>query len=155
MGEVTYTISQAAKLLEVESHVLRFWEEELLLDIGRNAKGYRVYTKENIETMKKIKELKKTHALKDIRSILVGKEECDSQFFEIMEKVIGKTLEERKSPEGRFKAIDQAIRSRQQAGKMVAATLDKRKKEPKKGKKISQNLSKTRKDKETFTTDLT
>lgn len=154
MGEVTYTISQAAKLLEVESHVLRFWEEELLLDIGRNAKGYRVYTKENIDTMQKIKELKKNHALKDIRSMLCEKDERELEFYAIMEKVIGKTLEERNSPEGRFKAIDQAIRSRQQAGKMVAATLDKGKKTPKKGKKVSQKLSKKRKGRETFTTDL-
>ena len=33
MGEVTYTISQAAKIVGVETYVLRFWEEELLLDI--------------------------------------------------------------------------------------------------------------------------
>ena len=69
MSEVTYTISQAAKVLKVEAHVLRFWEEELELKIGRNAKGYRVYTEENIETMQKIKELKKDHALKDIRDM--------------------------------------------------------------------------------------
>lgn len=154
MGEVTYTISQAAKLLGVESHVLRFWEEELFLDIGRNVKGYRVYTKENIETMQKIKELKKNHALKDIRSMLGEKDEEKPRFFAIMEKVIGKTLEERESPEGRFKAIDKAIRNHQLAGKMVAATLDKGKKGPKKGKKISRKFSKKRKGKESFTTDL-
>lgn len=154
MGEVTYTISQAAKLLEVESHVLRFWEEELLLDIGRNAKGYRVYTKENIETMQRIKELKKTHALKDIRGMLGEKDERNPEFFAIMEKVIGKTLEERKSPEGRYKAIDKAIRNHQLAGKMVAATLDKGKNGPKKGKKVSHKVSKKRKGKESFTTGL-
>ena len=154
MGEVTYTISQAAKLLEVESHVLRFWEEELLLDIGRNAKGYRVYTKENIDTMHRIKELKKTHALKDIRDMLGEKGEPDTEFFTIMEKVIGKTLEERKSPEGRYKAIDKAIRSRQMAGKMVAVTLEKEKKRTKKEKKTSRNYSEKRKKKDTFTTDI-
>ena len=132
MSEVTYTISQAAKILKVESHVLRFWEEELELKIGRNAKGYRVYTKENIETMQKIKELKKNHALKDIRDMLGEKEEQKQQteddhkkqFFAIMEKVIQKTLEERNGPESRYKAVDQAIRERQQARKLVAAARE-------------------------------
>ena len=29
MDQVRYMISDAAKLVEVESHVLRYWEEEL------------------------------------------------------------------------------------------------------------------------------
>ena len=29
MGEVRYMISDAAKLVDVEAHVLRYWEEEL------------------------------------------------------------------------------------------------------------------------------
>ena len=132
MSEVTYTISQAAKVLKVEAHVLRFWEEELELKIGRNAKGYRVYTEENIETMQKIKELKKDHALKDIRDMLGEKKEekqqpeddRKQQFFSIMERVIQKTLEERQSPEMRCKEVDQAIRERQMARKMVAAAGD-------------------------------
>ena len=132
MSEVTYTISQAAKVLKVEAHVLRFWEEELELKLGRNAKGYRVYTEENIETMQKIKELKKDHALKDIRDMLGEKKEekqqpeddRKQQFFSIMERVIQKTLEERQSPEMRCKEVDQAIRERQMARKMVAAAGD-------------------------------
>lgn len=127
MGEVTYTISQAAKMLGVESHVLRFWEEELELDIGRNAKGYRVYTKENIETMQKIKELKKTHALKDIRDILGGKDQRNQQFFEIMERIIQKTIEERNNPERHCRNIDKAIRNHQQVRKLVAATQENQK----------------------------
>ena len=35
MGEVRYMISEAAKKLQVESHVLRYWEDELGLEIGR------------------------------------------------------------------------------------------------------------------------
>ena len=34
-----YTISEAAKKLHVGSHVLRFWEEELHLNIPRNEWG--------------------------------------------------------------------------------------------------------------------
>lgn len=131
MNEVTYTISQAAKIVQVESHVLRFWEEELLLNIGRNAKGYRVYTQENITTLQKIKELKKTHALKDIRELLGEKGKKKQHFFNVMEKVIAKTLEEKKNPENRYKSVDKSIRRHQHARKLVAATAD----EGKKGKK--------------------
>ena len=35
MGEVRFMISEAAKKVHVESHVLRYWEEELGLSIGR------------------------------------------------------------------------------------------------------------------------
>ena len=34
MSEVRYMISDAAKLVDVEAHVLRYWEEELELPIG-------------------------------------------------------------------------------------------------------------------------
>ena len=33
MGEVRYMISDAARLVDVEAHVLRYWEEELELPI--------------------------------------------------------------------------------------------------------------------------
>ena len=36
MKENKYTISEAARLLSVENHVLRYWEEELELNIPRN-----------------------------------------------------------------------------------------------------------------------
>lgn len=121
MEEVTYTISQAAKIVGVETYVLRFWEEELLLDIGRNTKGYRAYTKENIELLRKIKELKKDYQLKDIRHMLLDKDKKKEQFLEIMDRLVRQMLEEQKSPENRYRNIDRAIRSRQQARKMVAA----------------------------------
>lgn len=121
MEETTYTISQAAKIVGVETYVLRFWEDELLLDIGRNTKGYRAYTNENIALLKKVKELKKQHQLKDIRHMLLDKDQKKEQFLELMDRIVTKTLEERESPENRFKKIDQAIRSRQQVRKEVAA----------------------------------
>ena len=121
MEEVTYTISQAAKIVGVESYVLRFWEEELLLEIGRNEKGYRAYTNENIVMLQKIKELRKSHQLKDIRNMLLDKDHKQEQFFEIMERLVAKTLEERKSPEHRYKKLDMVIRSKQMARKQVAA----------------------------------
>ena len=39
MGEVRFMISEAAKKVQVESHVLRYWEEELHIPIGRTEMG--------------------------------------------------------------------------------------------------------------------
>lgn len=36
MEEKRYIISDASKMLNVESHVLRYWEEELAINIPRN-----------------------------------------------------------------------------------------------------------------------
>lgn len=58
MKEKRYIISDASKLIEVESHVLRYWEEELEIDIPRNEMGHRYYTDYYIELFKRVKELK-------------------------------------------------------------------------------------------------
>ena len=58
MSETRYMISDASKLVDVEAHVLRYWEEELDLPIGRNEMGHRYYTEENIRLFRHIKELK-------------------------------------------------------------------------------------------------
>ena len=49
MEEMRYTISDAAKMVKVESHVLRYWEDELSLDIPRNEMGHRYYTQREID----------------------------------------------------------------------------------------------------------
>ena len=80
MEEERYLISDAAKIVEVEAHVLRYWEEELELPIGRTELGHRYYTRENIETFQKVKELKeKGLQLKAIRTILKGLEKYQMQ----------------------------------------------------------------------------
>ena len=56
MEKVRYMISDAANLVNVETHVLRYWEDELALTIPRNEMGHRYYTKENIKEFQKIKE---------------------------------------------------------------------------------------------------
>lgn len=64
-------ISDAAKEVCVESHVLRYWEEELHLPIKRNELGHRYYTTEDVERFRQIKSLKeKGLQLKAIRMIL-------------------------------------------------------------------------------------
>lgn len=53
-----YLIKEAAKLVDVEPHVLRYWEEELDMRIKRNDMGHRFYDEQDIRILKKIKELK-------------------------------------------------------------------------------------------------
>ncbi len=71
MEKVRYMISDAANLVNVESHVLRYWEEELELDIPRNEMGHRYYTEENIQEFQRVKDLKEQgYQLKAIRMIV-------------------------------------------------------------------------------------
>ena len=64
-------ISDAAKEVKVESHVLRYWEEELHLPIKRNELGHRYYTEEDVERFKEIKGMKERGLqLKAIKMIL-------------------------------------------------------------------------------------
>lgn len=64
-------ISDAAKKVQVESHVLRYWEEELKLPIKRNEVGHRYYTDVDIERFIQIKNMKERGLqLKAIKMIL-------------------------------------------------------------------------------------
>lgn len=58
--EKTYLISDAAKQVQVETHVLRYWEEELGLPIKRNKLGHRYYTGDDVEFFKEVKKMKDT-----------------------------------------------------------------------------------------------
>lgn len=71
MEKTIYYISEAAQKVQVESHVLRYWEDELKLPIHRNEMGHRCYTKENIEQLQEIKALKEQGLqLKAIKAII-------------------------------------------------------------------------------------
>ena len=71
MGEVRFMISEAAKQVNVESHVLRYWEEELDLTIGRTEMGHRYYTKDDIQLFCCIKKLKNEGMLlKDLKPLI-------------------------------------------------------------------------------------
>lgn len=56
--ERRYMISDASKMVDVESHVLRYWEEELEIEVPRNEMGHRYYTDYYINLFKSIKDLK-------------------------------------------------------------------------------------------------
>lgn len=61
-------IKEAAKELQVEAYVLRFWEDELGLEIKRNSMGHRYYDEKDLRMFKEVKTLKSQgFALKEIR----------------------------------------------------------------------------------------
>lgn len=80
MNEVRYMISDAAKLLDVEAHALRYWEDELDLKIPRNEMGHRYYREKEIRMLEMIKDLKnKGYQLRAIKMEIEGLEENESE----------------------------------------------------------------------------
>ena len=71
MSETRYIISDAAKMIDVEPHVLRYWEEELGMEIPRNEMGHRYYTDREVRLFTQVRDLKeKGFQLKAIKMIL-------------------------------------------------------------------------------------
>lgn len=69
-----YLISEASAITGLEAHVLRYWEEELGLEISRNELGHRYYTESDLEILTAAKEMKnKGYQLKAIKSELLGR----------------------------------------------------------------------------------
>lgn len=111
-----YMIKEAAAKIEVEPHVLRYWEEEIGLTIKRNEMGHRYYDEEDIAMLLKIKALKNEgHILKNIKNDLVIKtdepqdvtasainisDEKMRQFQNIMTRIVGQAIRENISGAG-------------------------------------------------------
>lgn len=90
MEQTYYLISDAAKKVQVESHVLRYWEEELGLPIKRNELGHRFYTEEDIKRFISIKSLKeKGLQLKAIKLVLQDDESFDKEAGETEKTMMG------------------------------------------------------------------
>lgn len=102
MSSIRYIISDASKKIDVEPHVLRYWEEELDLDISRNEMGHRYYKEDDIDMLKTVKVLKdqgfQLKAIKmllpdiksidglDSQSILKLREELNEKAYELENK---------------------------------------------------------------------
>lgn len=105
MDEVHYLISDASKKVDVEAHVLRYWEEELELDIPRNEMGHRYYSDLHIRLFRQVKILKeKGYQLKAIKHALnqVLKKEGEGKVQltdELLERNMNKALGELKTEE--------------------------------------------------------
>lgn len=76
------SIKEAAKELHVEAHVLRYWEDELQLEIKRNSMGHRYYDERDIRMFREVQELKaKGFALKDIRMGIIKQKKAAGSGF--------------------------------------------------------------------------
>ncbi len=56
--EKKYQVSEAAEELETEVYTLRYWENQLGLEVPRNAAGHRYYEEEQIVMFRNVKRLK-------------------------------------------------------------------------------------------------
>ncbi len=127
-------ISDAAKEVCVESHVLRYWEEELHLPIRRNEMGHRYYTEGDVELFKQIKSMKEgglqlkaiKMILKDGKLDVMGQEnsslEPESEKG-VMVKEIGVKLPEAESREDKARRLQWLLQQ------MIRETLQENNKE--------------------------
>ena len=124
MDGTHYSISEAGKLVGVESHVLRYWEDELQLKIPRNGKDYRYYTELHIQLLKKVKELKeKGYQLKAIEQVLKrmldGEEDVNPD--EILRQNAVNILKEGKT--GEVMAVEEKKSVKEGGGKQELSAL--------------------------------
>ncbi|MDO4169705.1 MAG: MerR family transcriptional regulator [Lachnospiraceae bacterium] len=128
-------ISDAARELDVETHVLRYWEEELDLPIPRNEMGHRYYGDKEIKLLMEVKKQKENGAqLKEIKEMVpqlllpkkIQGEETNvipfpsaeqnqkmEQFQQIMVKIVGQALKNHEEDLGRQmgqKVADQVVK---------------------------------------------
>ena len=83
MSEKIFTISEAAKELQLETHVLRYWEEELNIKVPRNDMGHRIYTTREMDLFRTILKLKQEgFQLRAIKLILADLKEGEHLNFE-------------------------------------------------------------------------
>lgn len=81
-----YIISDAAKKLDVDAHVLRYWEEELGLMIQRNEYGHRIYHEEDLLLLSAVKELKEKGI--QLRAIKAALPEIQKKSEDCLEKMM-------------------------------------------------------------------
>ena len=97
MDEIRYSISDAAKKVNVEAHVLRYWEEELELPIPRNELGHRYFTEDTLHMFNQVKELKEYgYQLKAIKMILPKLKDMDDNEFHFL-KILSDEMNRRAS----------------------------------------------------------
>lgn len=193
MEDVKFLMKEAAGLLDVEPHTLRYWEEELEWNFSRNELGHRYFTRDDIRVLTCVKELKKQgfqlKAIKLLLSEIKSDKDYDLQkvlklkevlvedtkkevkkvpadpnvvkFNEIMSQIMEQTLKEHdeemienvtakvtegvvkevdyllraqeEKDEERYRLLDETMREIQKARQQVAAEVEMKEKEEKKG----------------------
>ena len=94
-----YYIKEVSKLLDVPSHILRYWEKELNFKIMRDQKGNRIYSEEDIEKLKNVKKLIYEEGLKikGVKKKLRGKElENKKEYVKLLKSILKRVKEIKK-----------------------------------------------------------
>ena len=157
MADVHYLISDASRKVDVESHVLRYWEEELEMNIPRNEMGHRYYTDLHIRLFKQIKELKeKGYQLKAIKAALARSLESDGEVVvpnDILEEDVVAALKDHTENEDEMvktmddrtlttlMAEERAEQFRAMLGRMIGQAIEEN------NEKLSQDISRMVNDK--------
>jgi DNA-binding transcriptional MerR regulator len=85
-----YTIGEVAEMFEVNTSLIRFWENEFdIIKPKKNAKGNRLFTDGDIENFHKIYSLvkEKGFTLQGAKDHLKSKAEVPTSNFEIVQKL--------------------------------------------------------------------
>lgn len=88
--KVFYSISEVAEMFKVNTSNIRFWENEFdILKPHKNAKGNRMFTKQDIENLKLIYYLLKTRGMtiKGAQMKMKDNKEDTLQNFEVVNKL--------------------------------------------------------------------
>ena len=89
------SIREAAQKMKVETHVLRFWEEELGLLIPRNEMGHRYYGESELLLLRDVQKLKeKGFSLRAVK-ILLPETELVNQLDDFGLEILKEELEKR------------------------------------------------------------
>ncbi len=93
-----YSIGEVAKIFEVNSSLIRFWESEFdILKPKKNKKGNRLFTQKDLAYLKIIYDLVKEkghtlegakRALKDDRNALLEKQELKDRLIKIRSQLV-------------------------------------------------------------------
>lgn len=95
-----YYIRDVSKILDIPSHILRYWEKELNFKIMRDQKGNRIYTEKDIEKLRNIKSLiyNEGFKIKGVKKKLREKKELENgkEYVKLLKMVLKKLKEIKK-----------------------------------------------------------
>lgn len=97
--EKIYQVSEAAEALETEVYTLRYWENQLGLEVPRNAAGHRYYEETQILMFRNVKRLKEAgFGLRQIKAMGERMEAVaalsDEKLLELRERIAGLETEQ-------------------------------------------------------------
>ncbi|MCM1271965.1 MAG: helix-turn-helix domain-containing protein [Clostridium sp.] len=129
-----FMIKDATKRLGIEAHVLRYWEEELGLEIKRNSMGHRYYEEKDLRMFGEIKRLRADGvSLKDIKKSIDG---ARKKSQEMKKEAAGSEAEQKMKPEEVRCAESRLEENKQETNKPEANKSD----NPKNTNKIERDM---------------